>query len=77
MKICFTLNDASGAAHIGMDLERRSYVVEIDDKELPPEVRSYFDGSMKSSTYYGMSLSVVHDFEPCKDEIWEPVKMEK
>jgi len=43
MKIVFTETDGSGAYHIGIDVERKSAILEIPDEQLPHLAKRFFD----------------------------------
>lgn len=66
MKIVFTETDGSGAYHIGIDVERRSAMIEIPDTQLPPLVKNFLDQrkQLKESgnfDYSSLSISWVED----------------
>ena len=42
MKIVFTIADATHAAHIGCDVERKSAIIEVSEDQIPALVKGHF-----------------------------------
>lgn len=62
MKLAFTISDFGAAANIGGDVERRTFIVEIDDNEIPTTILHHLkkDGNKWST----LSISAVDDEMP-------------
>ena len=66
MKIVFTESNGAGYYHIGIDVERRSAMIEIPDTQLPPLVKNFLDERKRlkesgSFDYSSLSISWVED----------------
>jgi hypothetical protein len=59
MKIVFTISDFGAMTHIGADIDRKSYVVNIKDEDIPKDVMNYVSGEKGNS--WTVSLSIVKE----------------
>ena len=67
MKLIFTITDASGLAHMGLDIERHSYIVEVPDENIPAPVKRDIEYERKEGSppsYVTISISVLKEPKP-------------
>lgn len=61
MKIIATISDAVHCVHVGGEVERVSFIIEVDDTILPEKVRAYIQAKQP---YEAMSLSLLQEPNP-------------
>jgi len=70
MKIVFTVHDGGMAAYVGGSVESVSSIIEIDDDQLPANVKQYLDITRRGGIHYlALSLSFIDDQAPTTTEM--------
>ena len=70
MKIVFTIADASGLIHAGLDVERESFIIEVPDESIPIQVKKLLEyrrerrkSNLPINDYSSISLSFLEGTE--------------